>query len=290
MLTVMRNNLSVRNEGVDALACRYFQIYSNVKRSVRHRPDDLLTKKSLTTAVLSLPEAEMTSHHIRTKHRQLEAQIKGIRTPEDRDQSRPFAREAQRVQATIAGEDYVYRIEQVVSMQVSKLCNERRTFTTILRPIFQLMRFCLREPHYYRRVLHTFALEVYPGILRSFSSLFDKAMASLQEKNQLLKQNTYNVAIAEAAAMFNRIGSYLFSGSAKVVNNSVFRHLGTIDSLRYGGWPYVNPSVLNVQDESASLNKARWPRRKDGQPALLHLAVLDFYYSKHIGATCQSNA
>lgn len=290
VLTVMRNNLSVRNEGVDALACGYFQAYSNVKRSVRHRPDDLLAKKSLTTAVLSLPGAEMTSHHIRTKHRQLEAQMKGMRTPEDRDQSRPFAREAQRVQAAIEGEDYGYRMEQVVSMQVSKLCDERRTFTTILHPIFQLMRFYLREPHHYRRILHTFAPEVYPGVLCGFSSLFDKAMVGLQEKSKLLKQNTCNVAIAEAAAAFDRMGSYLFSGSAKVVNNSIFRHLGTTDSLRYGGWPYVDPGVLNVQDDSASLNKARWPRRKDEQPALLHPAVLDFYYGKHIGATRQSNA
>lgn len=32
------------------------------------------------------------------------------------------------------------------------------------------------------------------------------------------------------------------------------------------------------------------PRRKDGQPALLHPVVLEFYYGKHITATRQSNA
>lgn len=290
VLTVMRNNLSIRNEGVDVLTCGYFQAYSNVKRSIRHRPDDLLAKKSLTTAVLSLPGTEITSNQVRTKHRQLEAQMKGMRTPEDRDQSRPFAREAQRIQAAIEGEDYGYRMEQVVSMHVARLCEERRTFTTILHPIFQLMRFYLREPHQYRHVLHTFLPEVYPGVLRGFSTLFDKAMVGLQEKCGLLKQNTCNVAIAEAAAAFDRMGSYLFSGSAKVVNNSVLRHLGTKDSLRYGGWPFIDPGVLDVQDESASVKKAKWPQRKDGQPALLHPAVLDFYYGKYIGAARQSNA
>jgi hypothetical protein len=59
VLTVMRNNLNVRNEGVDALSCGYFQAYSNVKRSFRHSPDDLLAKKSLTTAVLALPDSEI---------------------------------------------------------------------------------------------------------------------------------------------------------------------------------------------------------------------------------------
>jgi hypothetical protein len=74
------------------------------------------------------------------------------------------------------------------------------------------------------------------------------------------------------------------------VGNSIFRDLGTTDSLRYGGWPYIDPGLLNVQDDTATLHRARWPRRKDGQPALLHPAVLEFYYGKQVAATRQSNA
>jgi hypothetical protein len=76
VLTVMRNNLNVRNEGVDVLSCGYFQAYSNVKRSFRHSPDDLLAKKSLTTAVLALPDSEIASHHVRTKHQKLGGQMR----------------------------------------------------------------------------------------------------------------------------------------------------------------------------------------------------------------------
>ncbi|KAM0714630.1 hypothetical protein Q7P37_009926 [Cladosporium fusiforme] len=265
VLTVMRNNLNIRNEGVDALSCGYFQAYSNVKRSFRHSPDDLLAKKSLTTAVLALPDSEIPSHHVRTKRQKLNEQMRGMRTPENRDQSRPFAREAQRVRAAIEGEDFAFRMEQ-------------------------LMRFYLKEPHQYRQVLHTFLPEVYPGVLEGFSALFDKAMSSLQDKSELVDVAKGNIAISEAAAALDRLGSYLFSGSAKVVGNSVFRRLGTTDSLRYGGWPYIDPGLLNVQDDTATIHRARWPRRKDGQPALLHPAVLEFYYGKHVAAARQSNA
>jgi hypothetical protein len=290
VLTVMRNNLSVRNEGVDALSCGYFQAYSNVKRSFRHKPDDLLAKKSLTTAVLALPDSEIPSHHVRAKRQKLSEQMRGMRTPDNREQSRPFAREAQRVRAAIEGEDFAFRMEQVISVQVSKLCDERRTFDTILHPIFHLMRFYLQEPHQYRQTLHTFLPEVYPGVLEGFSTLFDKAMSSLQDKSELVDATKGNIAISEAAAALDRLGSYLFSGSAKVVGNSVFRHLGTTDSLRYGGWPYIDPRLLNVQDDTATIQRSRWPRRKDGQPALLHPPVLEFYYGKHVAAARQSNA
>jgi hypothetical protein len=213
-----------------------------------------------------------------------------MRTPDNREQSRPFAREAQRVRAAIEGEDYAFRMEQVISVQVSKLCEGRRTFDTILHPIFHLMRFYLKEPHRYRQILHTFLPEVYPGVLEGFSTLFDKAMSSLQEKSEPVDAAKGNIAISEAAATLDRLGSYLFSGSAKVVGNSVFRHLGTTDSLHCGGWPYIDPGLLNVQDDTATIHRARWPRRKDGQPALLHPAVLEFYYGKHVAAARQSNA
>ena len=41
------------------------------------------------------------------------------------------------------------------------------------------MRFYLQEPHQYCQILHTFLPEVYPGVLKGFSTLFDKAMSSL---------------------------------------------------------------------------------------------------------------
>lgn len=181
--------------------------------------------------------------------------MRGMRTPDDREQSRSFARETQRVRAAIEGEDYASRMEQVISRQVSKL---RRTFETILHPMFQLMRFYLKEPHQYRQILHTFLPDVYPGVLGGFSTLFDRAMSGLQEKSELVKGTKRNIVISEAAATLDRLGIYLFSGSAKIVGNSVFQHLGTTDPLRYGGWPYVDPILLHVQDDTAALHRAKW--------------------------------
>lgn len=66
-------------------------------------------------------------------------------------------------------------------------------------------------------------------------------MFSLREKSELAKTTKGNIAFSEAAAALDRLGSYLFSGNAKIVGNSILRHLDTTDLLRYGDWPHIGP-------------------------------------------------
>ena len=58
ILTVMRDNMSFLNGGADVLSAGYSQGYSNIKRSIRHAPEDLLTTKGVATRALTLPESE----------------------------------------------------------------------------------------------------------------------------------------------------------------------------------------------------------------------------------------
>jgi hypothetical protein len=51
----------------------------------------------------------------------------------------------QRIEQSVAEEEFAFRMEQIVSIDVSALTPRRKTFHTVLRPIFQLMRFYLRE-------------------------------------------------------------------------------------------------------------------------------------------------
>ncbi|EEU33880.1 uncharacterized protein NECHADRAFT_89060 [Fusarium vanettenii 77-13-4] len=64
------------NQGADMLSFGFFQGYSNLKRSIRHRPDDLLASHGLATAALTIPstEAQRTAR-LRDKQQRLLAQL-----------------------------------------------------------------------------------------------------------------------------------------------------------------------------------------------------------------------
>ena len=69
LLAILKDNMSFENDGADVLSCGYFQAYSNIKRSIRHAPDDLLVTKGIATAALTLPESEIKiSARTRNKH------------------------------------------------------------------------------------------------------------------------------------------------------------------------------------------------------------------------------
>ncbi|KAJ0337236.1 hypothetical protein COL26b_008487 [Colletotrichum chrysophilum] len=55
LFAAMKGNMSDLNEGADVLSFGYFQGYSNIKRSVRHSPHDLLATKGYATGALTVP-------------------------------------------------------------------------------------------------------------------------------------------------------------------------------------------------------------------------------------------
>lgn len=81
---VMRDNISYRNNGAkDVLSFGYFHAYSNIKRTIRSRPEDLLPARGIATGALTLPPSEACQRaHIRARQQRLLRTLSGEQTPE----------------------------------------------------------------------------------------------------------------------------------------------------------------------------------------------------------------
>jgi hypothetical protein len=271
--------MSYRNDGADPLTLGYFQGYSNIKRCIRHGPDKLLATKGIATGALTLPESEAaTSSRILAKRQRLRRQFLGQNTPDDPDASKPFAREHRRIAATIDADEFAFRLEQVIHVQVSRLVGPQRRFQTVLQPILQLMRFFLCEPEQYSHILHSFRPAVFPGVLGAYACLFNVALNELHQRINIRKAKGIDVALAEGVAAIDRLGSYCFTGHPRSLMGSVMKPLQTIESIEQGAWPYLDPNLLDLQAVGGRLNLALWPRGEKGRPVLMHVAALAFHY------------
>lgn len=279
ILTVMKDNMSYLNGGTDPLVYGYFQGYSNTKRVFRHGPNDLLATKGIATGALTLPESEASaSSRVQAKRQRLRRQLLGLNTPEDPEASRPFAREHRCVLDAIQVEEYAFRFEQVMHVQIDRLTRHHRRFHTVLQPIVHFMRFFLCEPAQYSHVLHSFRPSVFPGILACYAKLVDVALNALRERMDARKAKGVDVAMAEGVAALDRLGSYCFTGFPRSLIGSVMKPLDTIDSIEQGAWPYINPRLLDLQSVGGNLNLALWPRDAHQQPILMHVAALTYHY------------
>ena len=88
------------------------------------------------------------------------------------------------------------------------------------------------------------------------------------------------VGFLESIAALDRLGRFCFTGEAKALMPSVMQNLQTIDSLRSGGWPYIDPDKLNIQ--RGKISSEDWPRLPDWQPLLMHTRTLEYYYGKKV--------
>jgi hypothetical protein len=286
VLAVMRDNMSYVNGGADPLCYGYFQAYSNMKRSIRHGPDDLLATKGIATAALTLPESEAAaSSRTLAKRQRLRRQFLGQNTPDDPDASKPFAREHRRVTAAIEAEEFAFRLEQVIHVQVSRLSRPHRRFHTVLQPILQLMRFFLSEPTQYSHILHSFRPTVFPGVLGRYAGMFDAALNEFRHRMDARKAKGVDVALAEGVAAIDRLGSYCFTGFPRSLMGSVMKPLQTIESIEQGAWPYIDPAMLDLQAVGGRLNLALWPRGAKDRPVLMHVAALTFHYGPAVGVS-----
>ncbi|KAJ4211311.1 hypothetical protein NW757_014811, partial [Fusarium falciforme] len=163
LFTVMKENMSHQNQGADVLSFGFFQGYSNLKRSIRHRPDDLLASHGLATAALTIPstEAQRTAR-LRDKQQRLLAQVRGQLTPENPGASTPFARERQRVEAALQANEFAFRFEQVNFHRRSTARAPAPELRHRTAAIFQLMRLFLKEKQLYAGVLRRFPPEIFP--------------------------------------------------------------------------------------------------------------------------------
>jgi hypothetical protein len=271
------------------LSCEYFQGYSNIKRSIRCNPEDLLVTQGIAMAALTLPEsAAKGSARVRGIQQRLLRRMQGDATPDDPDASRPFARERQRIQHAVAESEFAFRMEQVISLDVARLTPSRRNLRTILRPIFQLMRFYLQETSHCTHLLWCFRPTVFPQILGSFARVFELALDEMLRRFRAQGSRGLGVALSEGVAALDRLGHYCFTGSSKALVSAVLGPLKTMESLKKGAWPYLDPQLLDLRQGEGRLDGMRWPRTKKGRPIFLHVASLKFHYGPEVGASRHS--
>jgi hypothetical protein len=265
VLAIMKDNLSYQNDGGDVLSGGYFQAFSNIKRC---SPKD----QGTATAALTLPTVE---GKVPPRQQRLLGRLQGVQTPDDPGASKPYARERRCVEQAIHDQEFAYRMEQVLSIDVTQLISEQRHFGTILRPIFQLMRFYLQEARHYTHVLRSFPPSIFPKILGAFARIFELATDEMQRQFQAQGSKGLGLALSEGVAALDRLGHYCSTGLAKPLLPSV----GTID----GGWPYLAPQMLDLR-HGGSLDKTHWPRTENGRPMLMHVASLGFHYGPDVAA------
>ena len=146
----------------------------------------------------------------------------------------------------IRAEESAFRMEQVLSLQVPRLTAEQRNFSTVLNPIFQLMRFFLKDSHHYVPLLGSCDPDVSPNVLGSYARVFELAVDNICRKFEASGTRGLGVALAEGVAALDRLGSYCFRGMPRSLKESVFAPLGTIHSIKQGAWPYINPQILDL--------------------------------------------
>jgi hypothetical protein len=290
---VMRDNMSYRNSGADdVLSFGQFHAYSSdVKRTIRHRPEDLLPARGIASGALTLPPSEAKQRgYICARQQRLLRTLSGEQTPDQPSLTMPFAREGHRIRAAMSQRQIALRMEQVVTIRPSKLERRHRHFFTVLHPIFQLMRFFIKEKRAYTTVLRSFLPSIFPTILCSYAKLFELGLAEMHRRFLARAEKGLDLALSEAVAVLDRLGNYCFTGDTRVLMTTVLRPLLTMDSLKLCAWPYVSTDMLDFRGSSGKMDVVRWPRTKDEErkPILLHIASLEYHYGRVVAANCHS--
>jgi hypothetical protein len=150
------------------------------------------------------------------------------------------------------------------------------------------MRFYLQEPQHYIHILRAFRPQIFPRILGLFARVFGLATDEMLLRFRAQGSTGLGVALAEGVAALDRLGHYCFTGSPQVLMSSVLKPLRTMDSLQRGGWPFIDPGILDLRHGEGTLDVAKWPRAKDGRPIFMHVASLAFHYGPEIAASRHS--
>ncbi|KAL7754791.1 hypothetical protein ACKLNR_015277 [Fusarium oxysporum f. sp. zingiberi] len=289
LFTVMKENMSHQNQGADVLSFGFFQGYSNLKRSIRHGPHDLLASHGLATAALTIPstEAQRTAR-LKDKQQRLLAQVRGRLTPDNPGASTPFARERQRVEAAMQAKEFAFRFEQVISIDAPRLVRRRRNFSSVLQPIFQLMRLFLKEKQLYAGILRRFNPDIFPGVMVAFAKVMEAAIAEMDRRFREAGSKGLGMALSEGVAALDRLGNFCFTGDPRVLPTKVMRLLGTMDSLKTCGWPFISPRMLDIREGQGLVNLVGWPQLSNGRPVLMHVASLEYHYDRTVASNRHS--
>ncbi|KAM0445891.1 hypothetical protein ACHAO4_009601 [Trichoderma viride] len=160
--------------------------------------------------------------------------------------------------------------------------------STILTPIFQVMRLFLKEKQLYASILRKFPPAVFPGILAAFAKTIELAIGEIDRRSKEGGSKGLGLASSEGVAALDRLGHFCFTGDPRVLPSKVFGLLETMEGLRTQVWPHISPRMLYLQKGKELLNLAKWPQSKDGRLALMHIPALAFHYGPAVAASRHS--
>jgi hypothetical protein len=150
------------------------------------------------------------------------------------------------------------------------------------------MRFYLQEKQHYIPLLRCFRPTIFPQILGTFARVFELAVDEMLQRFRAQGCQGLGIALAEGVAALDRLGHYCFTGAPKALVSSVLGPLKTMDSLRSGAWPYIDPQLLDLRQGEGKLDVIHWPRARDGRPIFMHVASLGFHYGLEVAASRHS--
>lgn len=289
-LEPVRLNMRRENDNDDIVAAEYFQGYSNIKKTVRFNPQDLLASKAIATAALALPATGPgVTPSAKSTQQRLLARLRGESNPDAPRQAMPYAREASQLAKCIQESEFAFRMEQVITVSVAKMLPENRSAAAIFRPMAQLISLFLTAQDNYAGVLRAFNPKVFPGVLISYSRVFELITTSMLTQFENTKGRGLSIALGEAMAAVDRLGSFCFTGDRRVLPRAIFDYLGTAKSLKHHAFPYINHKMLGFAAR-AHIDMDNWPGVRDKKVHLLQAATLQFYYGKQVAAGREAEA
>ncbi|KAG7437025.1 hypothetical protein Forpi1262_v002004 [Fusarium oxysporum f. sp. raphani] len=183
---------------------------------------------------------------------------------------------------------FAFRFEQVISIDAPRLVRHRRNFSSVLQPIFQLMRLFLKEKQLYAGILRRFNPDIFPGVIVAFARVIEAAIAEIDRRFREARSKGLGMALSEGIAALDRLGNFCFTGDPRVLPTKVIRLLGTMDSLKTCGWPFISPRMLDIREGQGLVNLVGWPQLSNGRPVLMHVASLEYHYDRTVASNRHS--
>ncbi|KAF7515064.1 hypothetical protein G7054_g14787 [Neopestalotiopsis clavispora] len=237
-ITVLKRTMSLPNHGADVLLFGFFQGYSNIKRTIRSRVEDLLASKEYTTAALDLPPSEARCRDAEAASC-IQASMRAGRVSDGASLDGKSVAAEPRVAALPRGAvshlpaHAVLPPEQVVRCATARLPAARIPGRALfLRPHVRLGL---------------------PGAAQPFRG---------PRRQRAGRPHDRGSSRAEQAR------ALCFTGDPRVLPRTVLRHLSTTQSLEKGAWPFISPAMLGFWEAYGVMNNRMWPETPNGKARL----------------------
>ncbi|KAG5952291.1 hypothetical protein E4U57_006251 [Claviceps arundinis] len=275
---ILKANVYAQNDCEHVLDFEAFRGYSYaIEDAVR----DTVTQGRCGAALTLSPSVRCrSSASVRNNHRQLMQKLPSCRLREAKES----------IAASIDQSKFGYRMDQVVTVRVSRLLPQHQSFGTILRPVFQFMRFFVCRPDRYCTILRAFEPSRFPQILCGFAQFFEIFFLEMEKRYVESSDTGLPPSSCEATAILNRLAEFCFTGDPTVLRHAVLEALETLLSIETSGWPFFSRNLLDLRDGMGVLHMKKWPFLKDPlevslkPPILLHVADLGFHFGWRVAA------